>query len=80
MSTICEKCRRRESELVTVGVCRVCGNEITARRYQFEQHPDSVNTKMHGECSKKSICRIEFVIPVEGLFRSVMAKSLFMIA
>lgn len=54
LPTICQPCRKKGSELVSVGACQVCGKAITVKRYQLEKHSDSINTEMHIECSKKT--------------------------
>lgn len=47
---ICEECRKKGDELITVGMCQACGKEIRVKRYQFQKYPDSVNTEIHKEC------------------------------
>lgn len=53
LPAICEKCRKKGNELLAIGICRVCGREITVKRYVLEKYPDSVNKDMHKECFEK---------------------------
>lgn len=52
LPTICPKCRQDDSRMVTVGVCRACGKDITYQSYFVARHNIGRQT-LHKECRDK---------------------------
>lgn len=53
LPTICSDCKEKGNEMIRIGVCCVCHEPIFQKRYIYEKHKDTINTKMHKECSNK---------------------------
>ena len=52
LPTICPKCRQDDSRMVTVGVCKACGKDITYQSYFVARHNIGRQT-LHKECRDK---------------------------
>ncbi|MBD5520737.1 MAG: AAA family ATPase [Lachnospiraceae bacterium] len=52
LPTICPKCRQDDSRMVTVGVCKACGKDITYQSYFIARHNIGRQT-LHKECRDK---------------------------
>lgn len=52
LPTICSKCRENGNKLVTLGVCKACGGEITQKSYIVAKYNIGEQT-FHKECRQK---------------------------
>lgn len=58
LPTICSECRKKGNEIIQVGICCVCGEPITTKRYTFEKYSHTINIEMHKECSQAIYTRL----------------------